>query len=48
MIIQNWGEGKYRANKKKKYFEQHNLQLNIVKAKRELNWEAKTYNQREH
>ena len=44
-IIEYWGEGKLVA-KKNKFYEQENLQLNINKAKRELNWYP-TYNIRE-
>ena len=40
-IIKYWGEGKYKKNKKKQYYEQKNLQLNIEKAKKILKWEPK-------
>ena len=33
-----WGSGKIRYNKKVKYYEQKNLQLDIKKAKNNLNW----------
>ncbi len=37
-IISCWGSGKIRYNKKIKYYEQKNLQLDIKKAKNKLNW----------
>ncbi len=40
-IISNWGNGKYQVENKKKFYEQTNLQLNISKAKREINWRPK-------
>tara|TARA_B100001057_G_scaffold498568_1_gene606044 strand:- start:364 stop:1425 length:1062 start_codon:yes stop_codon:yes gene_type:complete len=44
-IISFWGKGKLVA-KKKSFYEQENLQLNISKAKKELNWRP-TYNIKE-
>ena len=38
-IIDDWGDGRVRFYKKKKYYEQENLQLNINKAKKILKWE---------
>ena len=37
-MIAFWGSGKIRYNKKVKYYEQKNLQLDIKKAKNYLNW----------
>ena len=37
-MITFWGSGKIRYNKKVKYYEQKNLQLDIKKAKNNLNW----------
>ena len=37
-IIFNWGSGKFKSKKNKKFYEQVNLQLNISKSKRYLNW----------
>ena len=42
-IIEFWGSGKLKINKQKKFYEQENLQLNIQKSKRILNWKP-TYN----
>ena len=42
-IIEFWGSGKLKINKQKKFYEQQNLQLNIQKSKRILNWKP-TYN----
>ena len=42
-IIDFWGSGKLKINKRKKFYEQENLQLNIQKSKRILNWKP-TYN----
>ena len=44
-IISFWGKGKLVA-KKKSFYEQENLQLNISKAKKKLNWRP-TYNIKE-
>ena len=44
-IINFWGKGKLVA-KRKSFYEQENLQLNISKAKKELNWKP-TYNIKE-
>ena len=41
-IIKFWGKGKL-ISKKKSFYEQENLQLNIYKAKKNLNWKP-TYN----
>ena len=38
-IIHDWGDGRVKFYKKKKYYEQENLQLNINKAKKILKWE---------
>ncbi len=40
-IIKYWGSGNYKSNKKKKYYEQKNLQLNINKAEKILKWKPK-------
>ncbi len=40
-IIKYWGHGSYRKHKKIKYYEQKNLQLDIKKAKKKLNWSPK-------
>ena len=40
-IIKYWGKGKVKINKKKQFYEQENLQLNINKAKEILNWSPK-------
>ena len=40
-MIKYWGKGKVRINKKKQFYEQENLQLNITKAKEILNWSPK-------
>jgi len=40
-IIHNWGEGKYKVLNKNIFYEQTNLQLNISKAKKKLNWKPK-------
>ena len=45
LIIRFWGKGKV-LSKKNNFYEQENLQLNINKAKKELNW-SPTYNIRE-
>ena len=45
LLIKFWGKGKV-LSKKNNFYEQENLQLNINKAKRELNWYP-TYNIRE-
>jgi CDP-glucose 4,6-dehydratase len=37
-MITFWGSGKIRYNKKIKFYEQKNLQLDIKKAKKKLNW----------
>ena len=37
-IILFWGKGKVRTNKKNKFYEQKNLQLDITKAKKNLRW----------
>ena len=37
-IIKYWGYGSYKKNKKIRYYEQKNLQLNINKAQKKLNW----------
>ena len=42
-MIKYWGNGKMKSIKKKKFYEQQNLQLNITKAKNKLNW-SPTYN----
>tara|TARA_B100001059_G_C17825763_1_gene581255 strand:- start:450 stop:1520 length:1071 start_codon:yes stop_codon:yes gene_type:complete len=40
-IIKNWGNGKFKKTKNKKFYEQVNLQLNISKSKKILNWRPK-------
>ena len=40
-IILFWGSGNYKTTNKKKYYEQENLQLNIYKAKKILNWKPR-------
>ena len=42
-IIEFWGSGFLRVQKINKFYEQHNLQLDVTKAKKELNWKP-TYN----
>tara|TARA_B100001123_G_scaffold423250_1_gene533209 strand:- start:81 stop:1154 length:1074 start_codon:yes stop_codon:yes gene_type:complete len=42
-MILFWGSGSLKKQKKIKFYEQHNLQLDITKAKKELNWKP-TYN----
>ena len=37
-IIKFWKTGKMKVNKQKKFYEQKNLQLDIKKAKKNLNW----------
>ena len=37
-IIEFWGSGKMKTSKQKRFYEQKNLQLNIQKAKKRLNW----------
>ena len=40
-IIYYWGRGNYKVLNKKIFYEQTNLQLNILKAKKKLNWKPK-------
>tara|TARA_B100000674_G_scaffold215741_1_gene176913 strand:+ start:1266 stop:1973 length:708 start_codon:yes stop_codon:yes gene_type:complete len=40
-MIKYWGKGRVEINKKKQFYEQENLQLNITKAKELLNWYPK-------
>ena len=40
-MIKFWGNGKVKINKKKQFYEQENLQLDITKAKEILNWHPK-------
>ncbi len=40
-IILFWGKGKVKFNKKNKFYEQENLQLNINKARQKLKWKPK-------
>jgi len=40
-IIKYWGYGSYKKDKKIKYYEQKNLQLDIKKSKKNLNWSPK-------
>ena len=42
-IIKFWGSGNLKINKKRKFYEQENLQLNIEKSKKVLRWKP-TYN----
>ena len=42
-MIKYWGRGKMKSIKKKKFYEQQNLQLDITKAKKKLGW-FPTYN----
>ena len=45
-LIEFWGSGSLIVQKINKFYEQHNLQLDIKKAKRELRWKP-TYNIRD-
>ena len=45
-LIKFWGSGSLIVEKINKFYEQHNLQLDIKKAKRELRWKP-TYNIRD-
>ena len=45
-MIQFWGSGDLEIEKKNKFYEQHNLQLNIKKAKKILKWKP-SYNVKE-
>jgi len=40
-LIKYWGYGNYKKYNKKKFYEQINLQLNISKSKKNLNWKPK-------
>ena len=40
-IIKYWGKGKVKINKKKQFYEQENLQLDINKSKKILKWYPK-------
>tara|TARA_Y200000002_G_scaffold362582_1_gene349774 strand:- start:90 stop:1169 length:1080 start_codon:yes stop_codon:yes gene_type:complete len=40
-IIKYWGYGSYKKDKKIKYYEQKNLQLDIKKVKEKINWSPK-------
>ena len=40
-MIKYWEKGKVKINKRKQFYEQENLQLNITKAKEILNWSPK-------
>ena len=40
-MMKFWGTGKVKINKKKQFYEQENLQLDITKAKKILNWHPK-------
>ena len=42
-LIEFWGSGSLKVEKTNKFYEQHNLQLDIKKAKKELKWKP-TYN----
>ena len=42
-IIEFWGSGKLKESKQNKFYEQENLQLNIQKSRKKLNWKP-TYN----
>ena len=42
-MIEFWGSGSLKTQKIRKFYEQHNLQLDIKKAKKELQW-LPTYN----
>lgn len=42
-MIDFWGSGTLKVDKKNRFYEQHNLQLDIKKAKKFLNWKP-TYN----
>ena len=39
-IINIWGKGKIKLNKKYKFYEQKNLQLNSSKSKRKIGWKT--------
>lgn len=41
IMIKLWGKGKIKIKKNKKFYEQENLQLNIKKAEKQLNWSPK-------
>ena len=43
LIINYWGSGAIKIEANKKFYEHHNLQLDIKKAKRYLKWKP-TYN----
>ena len=45
-LIKFWGSGSLIVQKMNKFYEQHNLQLDIKKAKKELRWKP-TYNMRD-
>ena len=45
-MIKFWGSGKLKIEKKNKFYEQHNLQLDIKKAKNQLGWYP-TYNMKD-
>ena len=40
-IIKYWGEGKVEINQKKQFYEQENLQLNLLKSNKYLKWYPK-------
>lgn len=42
-LIKFWGSGRLKIKNKDKFYEQHNLQLDITKAKKKLTWKP-TYN----
>ena len=42
-MVKFWGSGNLKVLKKKQFYEQHNLQLDIRKAKKKLMW-TPTYN----
>lgn len=45
-LIKYWGSGKMKVKKRNNFYEQHNLQLDITKAKKILNWKP-NYNVKE-
>ena len=40
-IVKYWGSGKIKLKNQHKYYEQENLQLNIAKANKQLNWQPR-------
>ena len=40
-IVKYWGSGKIKLKNQHRYYEQENLQLNIVKSQKQLNWQPR-------